>query len=95
MKKSGVRNIKELFSPTNFKNPKNGYTESVPRLAWLWTFLFGVIYFAIKGVWRHAFVGFILALCTFGISWLIYPFFAHSILEKQYLRNGWKPVKAG
>ncbi len=76
-----------------FKNKNNGHVETVSGLTWLWTLLFGVIYFAVKGVWRHVIVGLILAMATAGISWLIYPFFAKGIIENQYLRNGWKIVK--
>ena len=36
--------------------------------AWLWTLLFGAIYFAYKGIWGHAIVAIIVALCTMCIS---------------------------
>ena len=61
-----------------FKNPQNDYVEGV-SLAWLWVLLFGTIYFAVKGVWGHALVSFIFAFITWGISWLIYPFFARLV----------------
>jgi len=72
-----------------YRNPTNNYVEtsSVP---WLWTFLFGFFYFALKGIWRHAVIGFLLALITFGMSWLIYPFFANGIVRRHYLRSGWE-----
>lgn len=74
-----------------FQNPSNGYIEeaSVP---FLWTFLFGCIYFAVKGIWTHFVVGLILAVCTFGLSWLIYPFFAGSIVRSHFLRKGWNEI---
>lgn len=72
-----------------FKNPQNGYIEELPALAWLWTLLFGAIYFAVRGVWTHAIVGLILAIFTYGISWLIYPFFAKNIIATHYLKTGW------
>lgn len=75
-----------------FKNPSNDYIEEVSTVAWLWVLLFGVIYFAIKGVWTHVLIGFIFALLTAGISWLIYPFFASSIMRKHYLNKGWIEV---
>jgi hypothetical protein len=74
-----------------FRHPTNGYTEAVGT-AWLWCLLFGCIYFAIKGIWTHAVAAFVLALLTFGLSWLVYPFFARGIVEKHYLRSGWIPV---
>lgn len=71
-----------------FKNPANGHVETA-HSAGLWTLLFGSLYFAVKGVWTHAFISFILALCTFGISWLIYPFYGTQIVRTSYLRRGW------
>lgn len=76
-----------------FKNPANGYIKEVSSLAWLWTLLFGIIYFAVKGVWTHVFVGLFLAIITAGISWLIYPFFAKSILRNHYLEKGWIEIE--
>jgi hypothetical protein len=75
-----------------FRNPANGYEEEA-SLAWLWVLLFGAIYFAVKGVWTHAIVGILLAIPTYGLSWLIYPFFASEIMRRHYLRQGWREVK--
>ena len=58
-----------------FENPSNGYRESVSGLTWLWALLFGVFYFAYKGIWRHVFIGLIIGVLTAGFAWLIYPFF--------------------
>tara|TARA_B100000927_G_C16422098_1_gene451793 strand:- start:207 stop:443 length:237 start_codon:yes stop_codon:yes gene_type:complete len=76
-----------------FKNPQNNYVEKVSSpLSWLWVLLFGPIYWAIQGVWRHAVVHFVLAVITFGVLHLIYPFFTYSILRKHYLKLGWEEV---
>ena len=70
-----------------FTNPENGYTETPGGgLSWLWVFLFGPIYWAIKGVWRHAVVHLVLALITFGAAHFVYPFsriqsYANTILN--------------
>jgi hypothetical protein len=74
----------------NFLN-QNGYQEKA-NFCGLWCLLFGVIYFAVKGVWTHVFVGLILAFLTCGISWLIYPFFAGKIVRKSYLKKGWRQL---
>jgi peptidoglycan biosynthesis protein MviN/MurJ (putative lipid II flippase) len=62
----------------------------VSSLAFLWTLLFGPLYFAYKGVWRHALISAVAALVTMGFSWLIYPFFAHGAVSNHYWRLGWK-----
>ncbi len=72
-----------------FKNPSNGYSEEVSGATWLWCLLFGAFYFAFKGIWTHAVVSFGAAFLTFGVSWLIYPFFAKSIVENSYRKKGW------
>jgi len=77
---------------TKFKNPANNYTEELSGYTWAWVLLFGTLYFLVKGVWKHAVLSFILAFCTFGLSWLIYPFFASEIMRKHYLEKGWVEV---
>lgn len=74
-----------------FRNPSNNYEDDVGA-AGLWCFLFGFVYFAVKGVWTHAVASLILAIMTGGISWLLYPFFAKQVVEKNYLRKGWIKV---
>jgi hypothetical protein len=37
-------------------------------------------------------VSFILALMSFGLSWLPYPFFARGIVYNTFARRGWVPV---
>jgi len=73
---------------STFKNPTNGHAESA-RLAWLWALLFGVFYFAHKGMWGHAILGAVLAIPTFGISWVLYALAAPSLVRKHYLQRGW------
>lgn len=76
-----------------FQNTTNGYEEKISNYTWLWVLLFGFFYFATKGIWRHAVVSLVLAIPTFGFSWVIYPFFAEDIVIKNYLKNGWVLVK--
>ncbi len=79
-----------------FKNPQNGYTQSVSQAgAFFGCLVFGVLYFAYKGAWRHALISFGAAICTLGVSWLIYPFFAYRCVEHSYLERGWKRVGLG
>jgi len=74
---------------TKFRNPSNNHIVEISKLAWLWVFLWAPIYFSIKGIWSHSIVSIVLAVCTFGLSTFIYPFFAKSILKNYYLNNGW------
>ncbi len=74
-----------------FINPQNGYTQSVSQTgAFFGCLLFGVLYFAYKGVWRHALISFAAVFLTFGISWLVYPFIAYRCVEQSYLERGWR-----
>jgi len=77
-----------------FENTANGYRET-PSIPWLWTLLFGSFYFAFKGIWSHAFISFVLACVTVGLSWFIYPFFARGIVRTHYLKRGWKEIPEG
>lgn len=74
-----------------FRNPANGYVEEV-RWAGFWTFMFGFLYFAVRGVWTHAVTSLVLAGLTFGFSWVIYPFLAGGILRRHYMRMGWEEI---
>ncbi|MFC0019515.1 hypothetical protein [Roseibacillus persicicus] len=71
-----------------FENPTNGYVEEVDG-AWFYTLLFGCFYLAYKGAWMAAIFAVIVAIFTFGISWLLLPIFAADILKKSYLQRGW------
>lgn len=76
-----------------FENPENGYREKAGgKLSWLWVFLLGPIYWAVKGIWRHAVVNLALAFLNWGLCQFVYVFFTYSILRKHYLKMGWKEV---
>ena len=72
-----------------FQNPMNNYQEKVSSSVFLWVLIFGSFYFMVKGIWAHAVISLICAVCTFGASWLIYPFFAKGIVRRNYLKKGW------
>ena len=75
-----------------FENQQNGYREEA-NMPFLWCLLFGVLYFAVKGIWRHAFIAALAAILTAGVSWLVYPFFAGSIVRAEYLKKGWLEIE--
>lgn len=82
---------------TKFKNPLNGYVEEITGPVWLWAFLFGPIYCAVKGMWRDAVIYIVTCLLLspvggFVLVWIIYPFMIKNRMRKEYLRKGWEPV---
>ena len=80
---------------TAFKNPDNGHVEKAGgALSWLWCFLFGPIYWAVKGVWRHAVANLAFAFLTVGLCQFVYVFFTYLILRNHYRKIGWQEVVA-
>jgi len=75
---------------TLFENPRTGQTTSISNAA-VYTLFFGCFYLALKGVWTHAIIGAVLAVLTYGISWLVYPAFAQGIVRRHLLETGWIP----
>lgn len=83
-----------MNSTSTFENPSNGYRVSVSDgSAFIWTLLFGGLYFLARGSTRHFIISWVLAFCTFGLSWLIYPFFAADALRKMYYERGYRLVE--
>lgn len=81
------------MATTYFRNPANGYVvKATGELPLLWTFLLGPFYLGYKGLWGHAFLLLLTTVGTAGLAWLVYPFFAGSLIRKRYLEAGWQPV---
>ena len=72
-----------------FRHPSNDYIVEANYMR-LWVFLFGPLYFAFRGIWGHFFLSLLLAIPTFGISWIYYVIAAPGIVRKHYLERGWK-----
>lgn len=73
-----------------FQNPQNGYVEEYnAKTSFLLCLLFGPVYWLARGNIPHALISIVLAICSFSISWFLYPFFANRINIKAYLRRGW------
>ena len=78
---------------TTFEHPQNGYRVRVnDGASFILTLLFGGFYFLARGSVRHFFLGLLLGLLTFGLSWLVYPFFAAGILRNMYFERGYNEV---
>jgi len=75
-----------------YKNPANDYKESFTKISYLWSFLFGWMYFAYKGSFSWAVISLVMAIFTGGISWFIMPIFTKQIVDKIYMQKGWVKV---
>ena len=73
-------------------HPVNGAVEEIwEGFSWPCLFL-GFIWYIYKRMWGWGIIALILAFITWGISWLIFPFFANgqhakSLLERGYLNE--------
>ena len=73
-------------------NPTNGAVEEIwEGFSWPCLFL-GFIWYIYKGMWGWGVISLILAACTWGLSWLIFPFFANeqhatSLMKLGYLNK--------
>lgn len=85
-----------------FKNPHNGYVETGGTpLDILGAFLFGPIYYAIRGCWSQVgihvlmILGFVLGplwALVYFIGWLAQAVNAPNEVNKRYRRMGWIKV---
>lgn len=81
---------------TTFRNPANDFTQTVNgTTAFLGCLFFGPLFFVSKNAWKHAVISAFAAPMTFGLSWIIYPFFAHRLIEHAFLERGWQVVDDG
>ncbi len=52
-------------------------------------FLFWRLLVHLQRLWGWGLIAFILALCTFGFSWLMFPFFANGHFAASLQKNGY------
>jgi hypothetical protein len=70
-------------------HPVNGAIEEIWE-GFSWPCLFcGFLWYLYKGMWGWGLITLILALSTFGISWLVFPFFANAQYAKSLLNQGY------
>lgn len=82
-----------LGNEISFRDPYDGTVVTLRKTSVFWmTLFFGFFYLAYHRAWSHAVIAFVLALFTFGLSWLIYPFFAYRAIMDNYRHNGWIEV---
>jgi len=70
-------------------HPVNDSTEEIwEGFSWPCLF-FGFLWYMYKGMWGWGIIAAILAFVTFGISWLIFPFFANEQQARHLLKQGY------
>jgi hypothetical protein len=70
-------------------HPINGATEEVwEGFSWPCLF-FGFLWYLYKGMWGWSVFALVLAFATWGISWLVFPFFANGQYAKSLLERGY------
>ena len=70
-------------------HPVNDSTEGIWE-GFSWPCLFcGFIWFMYKSMWGWGIIALILAFATFGVSWLIFPFYANALYAKALLDRGY------
>lgn len=70
-------------------HPINGAVEEIwEGFSWPCLFL-GFIWHIYKGMWGWGVIALILAIFTYGISWLVFPFFANEQHAKSLLKRGY------
>ena len=81
-------------------HPVNGSIEEVwEGFSWPCLFL-GFIWYIYKGMWGWGLIALIVAMSTFGISWLVFPFYSNaqhiqSLKKRGYLsEQQWKDKQA-
>ena len=70
-------------------HPINGAIEEVwEGFSWPCLFL-GFLWYIYKGMWGWGLIALVLAFATWGISWLVFPFFANEQYAKSLLERGY------
>lgn len=82
-----------VATATKFADPISGSQVDITS-AGVWTFLFGSFYFAHRGIWSHAAISLVLAIITYGLSWIVYPFFGQGIVRQHLIAKGWQAVQS-
>jgi len=76
----------------NLKHAQGGVLKSV-KVGFSWTtLLFGFFPALFRGDIKWAVIMFIVAFITFGLAWLIFPFFYNKIYIKGLLEKGYVPA---
>lgn len=75
--------VAKAYQPVNDSTEETWEGFSWPCL------LCGFLWYMYKGMWGWGIIALILAFATFGVSWLIFPFFANAQYAQSLLKNGY------
>jgi hypothetical protein len=85
-----------LRGETFLQNPVTGQVVTLQKWPTFGlTLLFGCFYLAYHGAWWNALISLALAWITWGLAWVIYPFFTYRFLVDSYRRRGWVVMPPG
>ena len=80
------------FSTLNLKHPEFEVTKQAP-VGFSWTvFFFGFLPPLFRGDWKWGMIILVAALCTFGISTLVFMFIYNKLYVKSLLDSGYTSV---
>lgn len=82
------------YATIYFEHPQSGRIKEAP-VGFSWTTLFfGFFPALLRGHWVMAIVMFILAVLTFGLSGLVFPFIYNKMYVKHLIGEGFKAKSA-
>lgn len=87
-----IARLERLSRSTDLFARADGNFRRLSMHSWLWCLLFGVFYFAYHRAWNWTVITLAAAILTFGVAWLVFPFFARSMLRRQIMKDGYLPV---
>ena len=78
---------------TKFIDPNNANKEYyASNMSWLWTILFGPLFFLYKGMWLHFIIFLPISIATFGFASLLVALFANKMVYNFYIKKGYNEV---
>ncbi len=72
-------------------HPQGKWPEKSIYTGFSWqSLIFGIFWFAFNEMWGWFFISSVLAVATYGLSWLVFPFFFNSLYLKYLLNKGFR-----
>lgn len=74
------------------RNPSNGLTKQCPVGFSVTTLFFGFFVPVARGWFGYAAISVLVAMVTFGLSWLVYPFIINRHYVRHLIEKGYQPI---